>query len=160
MPIALGSFSDMRSDIQPHGKGRPNRLTILFVCIHNAGRSQMAASFTTKLGGGHIEASSAGSHPCHRIHSNVIEVMREVGVDLSKESPKLLDEEALRRADIVVTMGCGDSCPVQPGKRRMDWNIEDPMGKGIEDVRGIRDEIRVRVESLVSELTVGDPRPR
>ena len=85
--------------------------------------------------------------------------MREVGIDLSNESPKLVDEEALRRADIVVTMGCGDSCPVQPGKRRMDWNIEDPKGKSIKDVRVIREEIRVRVESLVSELRVGDPRP-
>ena len=109
----------MNCDIQPHGKGRPNRLTILFVCIHNAGRSQMAASFTTKLGGGHIRACSAGSHPSRQMDSNVIKVMREVGVDLSKESPKLVDEETLRRADIVVTMGCGDSCPVQPGKGRM-----------------------------------------
>ncbi|APX02834.1 MULTISPECIES: arsenate reductase ArsC [Arthrobacter] len=129
--------------------------TVLFVCVHNAGRSQMAAGFLTSLSRGAIEVRSAGSEPAFEVNPSAVDAMAEVGVDISAEVPKVLTTGALKEADVVITMGCGDECPVFPGKRYEDWELADPAGKGIESVRPIRDEIRTRVEALVTELLPG-----
>ena len=129
---------------------------ILFVCVHNAGRSQMAAALARLLGGDRVQVRSAGSAPSAHVHSVVVEAMREIGVDLAAELPKLLTPDAVRVADAVVTMGCGDACPVLPGKRYLDWKLDDPKGRPIEEVRRIRDDIRGRVASLLRELGVND----
>lgn len=129
-----------------------SKATVLFVCIHNAGRSQMAAGFMTKLGGGQIEVLSAGSAPKDQINPVAIEVMAEVGIDIANNTPKVLTVEAVKESDVVITMGCGDVCPVFPGKRYEDWVLEDPAGKDIDSVRAIRDEIRSKVENLLAEL--------
>jgi protein-tyrosine-phosphatase len=126
--------------------------TVLFVCVHNAGRSQMAAGFLQHLGGGRIDVLSAGSQPAEQVNAVAVAAMAEVGIDVAREVPKLLTESAVREADVVVTMGCGDECPFFPGKRYEDWVLDDPAGQGIEMVRGVRDEIRRRVELLVGEL--------
>jgi len=126
--------------------------TVLFVCVHNAGRSQMAAGFLQHLAGDRIEVLSAGSQPADRINPVAVEAMAEEGVDITAEKPKVLTTEAVRESDVVVTMGCGDECPYFPGKRYEDWLLDDPAGQGIEAVRPIRDEIRARVEALVAEL--------
>jgi arsenate reductase (thioredoxin) len=125
---------------------------VLFVCVHNAGRSQMAAGFLDRLGQGRVRVRTAGSEPAHEINPTVVESMDEVGIDLSKEFPKPLTNEAVQGADVVITMGCGDACPIYPGKRYEDWELEDPSGKDIEAVRRIRDEIQQRVEDLVAGL--------
>jgi protein-tyrosine-phosphatase len=125
---------------------------ILFVCVHNAGRSRMAAAFARLLGGDRVEVRSAGSAPGERVHPGVVEAMAEVGVDLSAERPERLAEGMVREADAVVTMGCGDACPVFPGKRYEDWKVADPAGKGIGEVRPVREEIRRRVEALLRDL--------
>jgi len=130
----------------------PSRPTILFVCVHNAGRSQMAAGFLKHLGGDRLEVLSAGSDPADLVNPVAVEAMQEVGIDVSAEKPKLLKDTAVRSADVVVTMGCGDACPFYPGKRYEDWELADPAGKGLDEVRPIRDEIRRRVESLVESL--------
>lgn len=127
---------------------------VLFVCVHNAGRSQMAAALLERYGRGRVRVRSAGSEPADRIHPEVREAMAEVGVDLSRESPKPLTGEAVEAADVVVTMGCGDACPVLPGKRYLDWDLPDPAGKPLEEVRAIRDEIDRRVRGLLAELGV------
>jgi protein-tyrosine-phosphatase len=126
--------------------------TVLFVCVHNAGRSQMAAGFLQHLAGDRIDVLSAGSQPADRVNAVAVEAMAEVGIDLAREVPKVLTDSAVREADVVVTMGCGDECPYFPGKRYEDWVLDDPAGQGIEMVRGVRDEIRRRVEALVAEL--------
>ncbi|HEX6350736.1 MAG TPA: arsenate reductase ArsC [Candidatus Dormibacteraeota bacterium] len=126
--------------------------TVLFVCAHNAGRSQMAAGFLKQLAGDRIEVLSAGSEPAHRVNPVAVAAMREKGIDIAGEQPKLLADSAVRHADVVVTMGCGDACPFYPGKRYEDWELEDPAGKDIETVRRIRDEIEARVRKLVAEL--------
>jgi protein-tyrosine-phosphatase len=126
---------------------------VLFVCVHNAGRSQMAAALLDKVAGGRVHVRSAGSAPAEEIHNNVRQVMAEVGVDLSREFPKPVTDEVVKAADVVITMGCGDACPIYPGKRYEDWTLEDPAGQPIERVRAIRDEIARRVESLVRHLT-------
>jgi arsenate reductase len=128
------------------------RKTILFVCVHNAGRSQMAAAFARLLGGDRVDVLSAGSAPGERIHPGVAEAMAEIGVDLSRERPALLRPEAVRAADAVITMGCGDACPVFPGKRYEDWVVPDPAGKPLAEVRPVREEIRRRVERLLATL--------
>ena len=125
---------------------------VLFVCIHNSGRSQMAAGFMSNLGGERVVVRSAGSAPKESISLIVVEAMAEVGIDISLEYPKPLTEEVVRAADAVITMGCGDACPVYPGKRYEDWVLDDPAGQGIDSVRIIRDEIKQRVEHLLSEL--------
>lgn len=125
---------------------------MLFVCVHNAGRSQMAAGFLERLAGGTIEVLSAGSEPADRLNPVAVEAMKEKGIDISAVAPKLLSESAVRAADVVITMGCGDKCPVFPGKRYEDWDLEDPAGKPLETVRRIRDEIEGRVERLADEL--------
>ena len=128
------------------------RPSVLFVCVHNAGRSQMAAAFLAHLGRGEIEVRSAGTAPADAVNPVVVEAMREVGIDIAAEQPKVLAPEAVESSDVVVTMGCGDTCPYFPGVRYLDWQLADPAGKGIEEVRPIRDEIRVRVEQLIDEL--------
>ncbi|KPI18100.1 protein tyrosine phosphatase [Actinobacteria bacterium OK006] len=130
--------------------------SVLFVCVHNAGRSQMAAGFLSHLAGDRIEVRSAGSIPGEQVNPAAVEAMREVGVDIARRQPKLLTTEAVQASDYVITMGCGDACPVFPGKKYLDWALEDPAGKGVESVRPIRDEIKARVENLISEI---DARP-
>ena len=128
------------------------RPSVLFVCIHNAGRSQMAAGFLRDLGGDAVEVRSAGSDPGPRINPAAVEAMAEVGVDISDQSPKLLTSEAVEAADVVITMGCGDACPIFPGISYRNWELDDPAGKGVDAVRPIRDEIRSRVTALVTEI--------
>ena len=125
---------------------------VLFVCIHNAGRSQMAAGYLTSLGQGRIEVRSAGSVPGTRVNPVAIEAMAEEGIDISTQTPKVLTTESVQSSDVVITMGCGDACPIFPGKRYEDWELEDPAGKGIHVVRRVRDDIRGRVETLITEL--------
>ena len=129
--------------------GKPS---VLFVCVHNAGRSQMAAAYLTHLAQGAIEVRSAGSQPADQVNPAAVEAMREEGIDISAELPKILTTEAVRDSDVVVTMGCGDECPYFPGKRYEDWVLEDPAGKGVDSVRPIRDDIKGRIEKLISEL--------
>ena len=127
--------------------------SVLFVCVHNAGRSQMAAAYLTHLSQGAIEVRSAGSAPADSVNPAVVEAMREDGIDIASEVPKVLTVEAVQASDVVITMGCGDACPIFPGKRYEDWKLEDPAGQGVDAVRPIRDEIRVRIERLIGELT-------
>ena len=126
--------------------------SVLFVCVHNAGRSQMAAGFMTALSQGRVEVLSAGSAPKESVNSIAIEAMAEVGIDIAHNVPKVLTSEAVQESDAVITMGCGDVCPVFPGKRYEDWVLSDPAGQGIESVRAIRDEIKIRVEKLLVQL--------
>ena len=130
-------------------KERPE---VLFVCVHNAGRSQMAAGLLAKHAGGRVQVRSAGSAPADEINPSVVEAMAEVGVDLSAEYPKPLTDEVVRASDVVITMGCGDACPIYPGKRYEDWELEDPAGKTLEEVRPIRDELDRRVQALLGDL--------
>ncbi|WP_250285556.1 MULTISPECIES: arsenate reductase ArsC [unclassified Frankia] len=129
--------------------GKPS---VLFVCVHNAGRSQMAAGWLTRLAGGAVEVRSAGSLPAERVNPVAVAAMAEMGIDLGAQTPKVLTPEAVEASDVVVTMGCGDACPVFPGKRYEDWKLDDPAGQGIDAVRLIRDEIRARVEKLLRDL--------
>jgi arsenate reductase len=126
--------------------------TVLFVCVHNAGRSQMAAGFLKQLAGTRVEVLSAGSEPADRVNPVAVEAMRELGVDIATEQTKLLQDAAVRAADVVITMGCGDACPIYPGKRYQDWELDDPAGRPLAEVRPIRDQIRRRIEALVEEL--------
>ena len=130
---------------------------VLFVCVHNAGRSQMAAGLLDRMAAGRVRVRSAGSAPAKTIHPEVREAMAEIGIDLSRELPKPLSDESVREADVVITMGCGDACPVYPGKRYLDWELPDPAGLPLEEVRDIRQEIDARVRALLDEL-VADPR--
>jgi len=132
---------------------------VLFVCVHNAGRSQMAAALLANRSQGKVHVRSAGSTPASEINPAVIEAMAEIGVDMSLEFPKPLTDEVMRAADVVVTMGCGDACPIYPGKRYLDWELPDPAGKSLNEVRAIRDEIDKHVQTLVTEL-VNPARPR
>ncbi|MEU5962137.1 arsenate reductase ArsC [Micromonospora parva] len=130
----------------------PAKPSVLFVCVHNAGRSQMAAGWLRHLAGDAVEVRSAGSAPADTVNPAAVEAMREVGIDITDQTPKLLEYATAETSDVIVTMGCGDTCPVFPGKRYEDWKLDDPAGKGVESVRPIRDEIRTRVENLLSEL--------
>ena len=129
-----------------------NKPTVLFVCVHNAGRSQMAAGFLRELGKDRVEVLSAGSAPKGSINPVAVEAMAEIGIDIANNSPKVLTPEAVQASDVVITMGCGDVCPFYPGKRYEDWVLDDPAGQGIESVRIIRDEIKGRIEVLLREL--------
>ena len=129
--------------------------TVLFVCLHNAGRSQMSQALFERAADGRHTAVSAGTTPAERVHPEVVEVMRELGIDLSERRPRLLTRELAEDADVVVTMGCGDQCPFIPGKRYIDWELEDPKGRPVDEVRVTRDEIRRRVTELVAELDAG-----
>ncbi|MDG4834366.1 arsenate reductase ArsC [Solwaraspora sp. WMMD1047] len=133
--------------------GKPS---VLFVCVHNAGRSQMAAGWLRHLAGDRVEVRSAGSNPADRVNPAAVEAMREAGIDIGHRTPKKLDWDTAERSDVIITMGCGDACPVFPGKRYEDWNLDDPAGKDADAVRPIRDEIRTRVEKLLTELVPGD----
>ncbi len=126
--------------------------SVLFVCVHNAGRSQMAAAWLAHLAGDRVEVRSAGSAPADEVNPAVVEAMREVGIDITAEAPKVLTIEAVRASDVCVTMGCGDACPVFPGKRYLDWKLDDPAGQGVAAVRPIRDEIKARIENLIKEI--------
>ncbi|MBV1949666.1 arsenate reductase ArsC [Streptomyces sp. BV129] len=126
--------------------------TVLFVCVHNAGRSQMASAFLTHLAGDRVQVRSAGSAPADTVNPAVVAALAEVGIDISAEVPKVLTVEAVRGSDVVITMGCGDTCPVFPGKRYLDWRLTDPAGQGIDAVRPIRDEIEHRVRALIEEI--------
>ncbi|WP_229406043.1 arsenate reductase ArsC [Micromonospora sp. NBRC 110038] len=127
--------------------------SVLFVCVHNAGRSQMAAGWLRHLAGDAVEVRSAGSAPADTVNPAAVEAMAEVGIDITDQRPKLLEYATAESSDVIVTMGCGDACPVFPGKRYEDWKLDDPAGQGVEAVRPIRDEIRSRVESLLRELS-------
>ena len=131
-----------------------DRPTVLFVCVHNAGRSQMAAGFLTALSDGAVDVRSAGSMPGDQINPVAVEAMAEVGIDIASEQPKVLTDDAVMDSDVVITMGCGDACPFYPGKRYEDWELDDPAGQELETVRPIRDEIKTRVEGLLHSLNV------
>ena len=126
--------------------------SVLFVCVHNAGRSQMAAGWLRELAGDRVEVRSAGSMPADQINPVAVQAMREVGIDITAEQPKVLSTAAVQGSDVVITMGCGDACPFFPGKRYEDWKLDDPAGQGIEAVRPIRDDIKARIEALLGEL--------
>jgi arsenate reductase (thioredoxin) len=126
--------------------------SVLFVCVHNTGRSQMAAGWLRHLAGDTIEVRSAGSDPGERLNPAAVEAMAEVGIDITDQTPKRLDRATAESSDVIITMGCGDACPVFPGKRYEDWKLEDPAGKGVDAVRPIRDEIKTRIEKLLAEL--------
>jgi arsenate reductase len=132
--------------------------SVLFVCVHNAGRSQMAAGWLRHLAGDAVEVRSAGSAPADTVNPAAVQAMREVGIDITDQTPKLLEYATAESSDVIVTMGCGDACPIFPGKRYEDWKLEDPAGKGVEAVRHIRDDIRDRVQQLVRELVPGADR--
>ncbi|MFF3503279.1 arsenate reductase ArsC [Streptomyces sp. NPDC003247] len=132
----------------------PATPSVLFVCVHNAGRSQMAAAFLTHLGADQVQVRSAGSAPADTVNPAVVEAMTEVGIDISAESPKVLTTEAVQASDVVITMGCGDACPYFPGKRYLDWQLDDPAGQGVAAVRPIRDEIEQRIRGLLAELGI------
>lgn len=128
--------------------------SVLFVCVHNAGRSQMAAAFLTHLGGERVEVRSAGSAPANGLNPVAVQAMAEAGIDISSQMPKVLTSEAVQSSDVVITMGCGDTCPVFPGKRYLDWTLDDPAGKDLDAVRPIRDGIELRVRHLLDELSI------
>ena len=129
-----------------------NKPAVLFVCVHNAGRSQMAAGYLTELAHGKIEVRSAGSMPGDQVNPVAIAAMAEEGIDIATQTPKILTTDSVQASDVVITMGCGDACPIFPGKRYEDWELEDPAGQGIEGVRQVRNDIRGRVENLITEL--------
>ncbi|PFG18567.1 arsenate reductase ArsC [Serinibacter salmoneus] len=144
----------MTESITPAETAETGKPSALFVCVHNAGRSQMAAGFLRALSGGAVEVRSAGSMPAEQINPVAVEAMLEVGIDIREEKPKVLTTEAVQASDVVITMGCGDACPYFPGKRYLDWKLDDPAGQGIDSVRPIRDEIRTRIEGLLGEMGV------
>ncbi|WP_435850268.1 arsenate reductase ArsC [Streptomyces massasporeus] len=135
-----------------HHEHPSEQASVLFVCVHNAGRSQMAAAFLTHLAGERVQVRSAGSAPAATVNPAVVEAMAEVGVDVSAEVPKVLTGEAVQTSDVVITMGYGDTCPVFPGKRYLDWQLRDPAGQGVDAVRPIRDEIETRIRGLITEI--------
>jgi arsenate reductase len=155
VPLFVHRFARERLRALAQVEGKMTKLVpeVLFVCVQNAGRSQMAAGLTDKLGGGRVHVRSAGSEPADQINPAVREAMAEVGVDLREEFPKPLTDEVVRAADAVITMGCGDACPVYPGKRYEDWVLDDPADLDLDGVRRVRDEIQVRVETLLAELS-------
>jgi arsenate reductase (thioredoxin) len=145
----MDSFAERMTAVEKSAERKP---TVLFVCVHNAGRSQMAAALTTELSAGRVDVRSAGSEPAQAVNPVAVDAMKEVGIDLTGQHPKLLEDDAVREADVVITMGCGDACPVYPAKRYEDWELEDPSGKDLYAVRAIRDEIQQRVRRLLAEL--------
>jgi arsenate reductase len=158
VPLMVERFSRQRLRALAQAEGKVTREVpeVLFVCVHNSGRSQMAAGLLDQLAEGRVHVRSAGSDPADELNPNAVRAMDEVGVDISKEFPKPLTDEVVRAADAVITMGCGDACPIYPGKRYEDWELEDPAGQDLETVRRIRDQIRGRVEQLIAALGVSD----
>jgi arsenate reductase len=132
----------------------PSEPTVLFICVHNAGRSQMAAGFLRQMARDQVEVLSAGTDPAASVNPTVLQAMAEEGIDIAHETPRLLQDSAVQQADVVITMGCGDACPIYPGKRYEDWDLPDPAGKSLDEVRPIRDEIERRVRDLIRELVV------
>ncbi|MFF3574352.1 arsenate reductase ArsC [Nocardia jiangxiensis] len=132
----------------------PSTPSVLFVCVHNAGRSQMAAAFLTHLAAGRVLVRSAGSEPADRVNPTAVQAMAEIGIDIATEIPKILTVDAVESSDVVITMGCGDTCPYFPGKRYLDWKLDDPAGQGIEAVRPIRDEIEHHIRTLLDDLGI------
>jgi protein-tyrosine-phosphatase len=155
VPVMVERFTRerLRALAQAEGTLEKEVPEVLFVCTHNAGRSQMAAALLDRAARGRVHVRSGGSEPADQLNPAVVTAMQEVGLDVSKEFPKPLTDEVVRAADVVITMGCGDACPIYPGKRYLDWDLDDPAGKSIDDVRPIRDEIERRVTALVEELT-------
>lgn len=141
------------TETAPTTKPTGAKPSVLFVCVHNAGRSQMAAAYLTELSAGAVEVRSAGSAPADTVNPAVVEAMAEEGIDISAQEPKLLTTDAVQISDVVITMGCGDACPIFPGKRYEDWKLEDPAGQGVDAVRPIRDDIKRRIVELLAELT-------
>jgi arsenate reductase (thioredoxin) len=160
VPLFVHRFARerLRALAQAEGKMTKQVPEVLFVCVQNAGRSQMAAGMLDKLAGGRVHVRSAGSEPADQINPAVRQAMAEVGVDLDREFPKPLTDEVVRAADAVITMGCGDACPIYPGKRYEDWELDDPADQDLDGVRRIRDEIRDRVEQLLAEVAPAEPR--
>ena len=156
--VELLGQSSPTGDFNDGGSAVADKPSVLFVCVHNAGRSQMAAGFLTTLSHGRVEVRSAGSMPADQVNPAAIRAMAEVGIDIADQQPKVLTTDAVRESDVVITMGCGDVCPVFPGKRYEDWKLDDPAGQGIDSVRPIRDSIRARVEALIDELLPADTR--
>ena len=158
IPLLVERFSreQLRALAQVEGLVTKDIPEVLFVCVHNSGRSQMAAGLLDKLAKGGVHVRSAGSDPADQLNPNAVRAMEEIGVDISREFPKPLTDLVVRAADAVITMGCGDACPIYPGKRYEDWDLEDPAGKDLETVRRIRDEIRGRVEALIVSLRSDD----
>jgi protein-tyrosine-phosphatase len=156
VPLLVHKFKRerLKGSAQAQGVVVKDKPEVLFVCVHNAGRSQMAAALTAKLSEDRVHVRSAGSTPANEINAAVVEAMREIGIDISEEFPKPLVDEFVQAADVVITMGCGDACPIYPGKRYQDWSVPDPAGQGIEVVRQIRDEIMARVQDLLRELSI------
>jgi arsenate reductase (thioredoxin) len=154
LPLRAPAFARERLQAMAQAEGRigKDRPEVLFVCVRNAGRSQVAAALTEDLSKGLVSVRSAGSAPAEEIHTNVVQALAEIGVNLEREFPKPLTDEVVRAADVVITMGCGDACPVYPGKRYEDWDVADPADQPIEVVREIRDDIRGRVENLIGDL--------
>ena len=154
LPVMIERFSRerLRALAKSEGKIVADTPEVLFVCVHNAGRSQMAAALLDHHAQGRVHVLSAGSEPADRVNPAVVAAMDEVGIDVAKEFPKPLTDEVVRAADVVITMGCGDACPIYPGKRYMDWDLTDPAGKGVDEVRPIREEIDRRVRELLAEL--------
>src|SRR3954447_18899102 len=138
--------------VAPSGEPMTDKPTVLFVCVHNAGRSQMAAGYLAELGKGRVEVLSAGSEPAATINPNAVQAMAEEGIDIAGNVPKILTTEAVQESDVVITMGCGDTCPFFPGKRYEDWDLVDPAGKDLPVVREVRDDIKRRIEQLLAEL--------
>jgi protein-tyrosine-phosphatase len=147
----------MPSTTEPSNTEEPEKPTVLFVCVHNAGRSQMAAGYLQALSGGRVDVLSAGSEPKDQINPVAIAAMAEDGIDIAGNIPKVLTTDAVRDSDVVITMGCGDACPIFPGKRYEDWQLDDPAGQGIDAVRPIRDDIKRRIEQLLAELLADQP---
>jgi protein-tyrosine-phosphatase len=156
VPLLVHKFTRerLKATAQAQGLVMKDKPEVLFVCVHNAGRSQIAAALTAKLSEGGVSVRSAGSAPASEINAAVVEAMREIGIDISEEFPKPLVDEFVQASDVVITMGCGDACPIYPGKRYQDWSVPDPTGQGIEVVRRIRDEITIRVRDLLRELSI------
>lgn len=144
----------LRALVRLESRDANHKSSVLFLCVHNAGRSQMAAGWLRHLGGDDVDVFSGGSEPAERVNQAVVAAMGEKGIDISEEIPQPWADEIVRAADVVVTMGCGDACPVFPGKRYIDWDIEDPSGKDLEDVRPIRDDLERRVRGLMAELEI------
>lgn len=156
IPVFVLRFTRERLRAMAQSEGRMSKEMpeILYVCVHNAGRSQMAALFTKHLGGERVSVRSAGSEPADQLNPRVVEAMNEIGLDMSEEFPKPLTDEVVRAADVVITMGCGDACPIYPGKKYLDWQLDDPAKEDIDGVRRIREDIKGRVEGLLAELGV------
>ena len=156
LPLLVGRFAleQLQAGAQAQGRAAKPVPELLFICVHNAGRSQMAAALAEQLSGGRVHVRTAGSQPCEGINPQVVAVLAERGIDLSEAYPKPLSDDVILAADVIVTMGCGDACPIHPGKRYEDWDVADPAGQDLETVRAIREDLQTRVSNLLTELGI------